>query len=393
MVLKTRLKRRELFSYGAMGAATLLVQPKSWASSTVKLSPYKGPNVILVRFGGGVRRRETIDPEHTYAPFFRHVLAQQGTLFTQMELAQRDTVTTSHGEGTLYLLTGKYGGFINSGGFNDRFESKVPTLFEYLRKSFAIKDYETLLINGEDRTTEEFFSFSNHHLFGVNYRCQILSLYRFKVYRLRQQIKVGYFQGQELEQKIRELQKLEKLDYRNQGGYVYTPQLRQFWDDWYQYYGDSGLVNPRGDRVLTELAVWALKRLRPKLLMVNYNDPDYVHWGFPAHYTNGIAVIDQGIQRLFETVSADAEYRDNTIFCIVPDCGRDSNQFLSVPFQHHFNSQSAHEIFALLVGSGIKKKQIVERKVSQIDIAPTLAQLMGFQADYAEGNILEEVFI
>ena len=310
-----------------------------------------------------------------------------------MELDQIEEVTTSHGEGTLYLLTGKYGGFVNSGDFSDRFESKVPTLFEYLRKSFAVKDHEALLINGEDRTSEEFFSFSNHHLFGVNYRCQILSLYRFKVYRLRQQIKAGYFQGQELQQKTKELKKLESLDYRDRGGYVYTPQLIQFWDEWYRYYGDSGLVNPRGDRVLTELAVWALKRLRPKFLMVNYNDPDYVHWGYPAHYTNGIAIIDRGIQRIFETVSADAEYRDNTIFCIVPDCGRDSNQFLSVPFQHHFNSRSAHEIFALFVGKGIKTNQIIERKVSQIDIAPTLAQLMGFKADYAQGNILEEVFV
>ena len=100
----------------------------------------------MIRFGGGVRRRETIDPDHTYAPFLRHVLAQQGTLFTQMELDQIDSVTTSHGEGTLYLLTGKYGGFINSGEFSDRFESQVPTLFEYLRKSFAVKDHEVRLM-------------------------------------------------------------------------------------------------------------------------------------------------------------------------------------------------------------------------------------------------------
>ena len=393
MVPNPRLSRRKLLSYGAIGAASLLSQPPSWAANLAQLPPYKGPNVILIRFGGGVRRRETIDPEHTYAPFLRHVLAQQGTLFPQMELDQIEGVTTSHGEGTLYLLTGKYGGFINLGDFSERFESKVPTLFEYLRKSFAVQDHEVLLVNGEDRTSEEFFSFSNHHLFGVNYRCQVLSLYRFKVYRLRQQIEAGYFQGQELQKKTQELQKLESLDYRNQERYVYTPEMIKFWEHWQQYYGDSGLVNPRGDRVLTELVVWALQRLRPKFLMVNYNDPDYVHWGFPAHYTNGIAIIDRGIQRIFETVSAIAEYRENTIFCIVPDCGRDSNQFLSIPFQHHFNSPSAHEIFALFVGKGIKKNQIVDRKVSQIDVAPTLAQLMGFKADYAEGKVLEELFV
>ena len=80
MVLNPRLKRRELLAYGAVGAAALLVQPKSWAASSAQLPPYNGPNVILIRFGGGVRRRETIAPDHTYAPFLRHVVAQRGTL-------------------------------------------------------------------------------------------------------------------------------------------------------------------------------------------------------------------------------------------------------------------------------------------------------------------------
>jgi hypothetical protein len=391
MVLNPLLSRRALLAYGAVSAASLLHQPQGWALE--KPPAYNGPNLILIRFGGGVRRHETIDPDYTYAPFLRHTLAQRGTLFTNMELDQIKEVATSHGEGTLYLLTGKYGGFANLGDFGDRFESKVPTLFEYLRKQFAIRDHEALLINGEDRTTEEFFSFSNHHLFGVNYRCQVLSLYRFKVYRLRQQLEQGEFEGKELVQKQQELQRLEQLDYRNEGNYVYPQPLIQFWDEWYQYYGGSGLVNPRGDRVLTELAVWGLARLRPKFLMVNYNDPDYVHWGFPAHYTNAIAIIDRGIRRIMNAVDADPEYRENTIFCIVPDCGRDSNPFLAVPYQHHFNSRSAHEIFALFVGKGIKANQIVDRKVSQIDVAPTLAQLMGFKAEYAEGNVLEEVFV
>ena len=51
--------------------------------------PYTGPNVILVRFGGGVRRRETIDfPENTYCPFIYHDLYQRqgGVLFPKMEI-------------------------------------------------------------------------------------------------------------------------------------------------------------------------------------------------------------------------------------------------------------------------------------------------------------------
>ena len=385
--------RRQILTYGMMGLSSLLLPSNALGATSENKPSYQGPNVIIIRFGGGVRRRETIDVDHTYAPYLRHILANKGTLFTQMEIEQRKGIETSHGQGTLYILTGKYDGFVDTEDFNERFSPQVPTLFEYLRKNYDVPEHQALLINGEDRTSEEFYSFSNHHLFGVNYRCQVLSLYRFKVYLLRQQLQAGKFTGKELAKKQEELQKLENIDYRNQGQYIYPPQLQQFWQDWYQYYGDTGLVNPRGDRVLTELAVWAIRKLRPKLLMINYNDPDYVHWGYPSHYTNGIAVIDRGIQRLVETIESDLEYRNNTVFCIVPDCGRDDNQFLSIPFQHHFNSPSAHQIFALFYGVGIKPRQTINRQVSQIDILPTLSKIMGFPADYAQGKVLEEVFI
>lgn len=385
--LQSALSRRSLLSWGVLGAASLICPQ---ARSAELRREYDGPRVVLIRFGGGVRRRETIDPDQTFAPFLRHDLAQRGTLFANMELDQLEGVTTSHGEGTLYLLTGKYGSFTSSGGLSPRFESKVPTLFEYLRKHYAISDREVLLINGEDRTSEEFFSFSNHHLYGVNYRCQVLSLYRYKVYRLRQLLASGQWSGEKLEQKQAELQELEALDYRNPSGYQYPLELADFWDEWHRYYRDSGLINPRGDRVLTELAVWAMQRLQPKFLMVNYQDTDYVHWGYPSHYTQGISIIDRGIERITEAIAALPEYRDNTIVCVVPDCGRDSNPFLAVPYQHHFNSRSAHEIFALFVGPGIARNQIVERKVSQVDVALTLAHLMGFRAEFAEGNVLEE---
>ena len=59
MVPNPRLNRRTLLSYGAVGAASLLIQPKTWAANLTQLPPYNGPNVILIRFGGGVRRRET----------------------------------------------------------------------------------------------------------------------------------------------------------------------------------------------------------------------------------------------------------------------------------------------------------------------------------------------
>jgi len=249
-----------------------------------------------------------------------------------------------------------------------------------------------LIINGEDRTDEEFYSFSNHHLFGAHFRSNVLSLYRFKTYLLRRQIDSGKWNGKELEQKRKDLAKLETLDYRTKGQDEQGKEITEFWERWRQYYGETGFVNPRGDSLLTELALRAMKELRPKLMMVNWNDPDYVHWGYMSHYTRGISIMDQGLERIFAAVEADEHYRNNTVFVIVPDCGRDTNPYASVPCQHHFGSKSAHEIFALLIGPGIPKGVVVDKKVNQISLAATIGKITGAGAEFAEGPILEQAF-
>jgi hypothetical protein len=386
------IPRRTFLKGVAAGAALLPAAPALLAEPA--RPEYRGPNVVIVRFGGGVRRRETIDPDHTYAPFLSHELTKRGTLFKNMEIEQIEGVETSHGQGTLYIVTGKYDKYKDARGqfLGERFEAKVPTVFEYLRKQFDVPEYQTLIVNGEDRSNEEFYTFSNHHLFGVNYRSNVLSLYRFKTYLLRRNIQLGKWSGKELEQKKKDLAKLEAVDYRHTEKNGQGPELTQFWDRWRQHYGETGFVNPRGDRLLTELTIRALRELRPKLIMVNYNDPDYVHWGNMTHYTRGIAIIDEGLRQLVATIEADEQYRDNTVFVVVPDCGRDTNPLAAVPCQHHFGSRSSHEIFALMFGPGIAKGDVVDKPHQQSSIARTVGKVMGFETAHAEQNVLAEAF-
>jgi hypothetical protein len=387
------LPRRAFLKSAAIGAGAIAVTPHlSLAAENHKRDAYRGRNIVIVRFGGGVRRRETIDPQHTYSPFLCHELTKRGVLFKNMEIDSLEGVETSHGQGTLYILTGRYDKYKDVGGkfLGQRFESKVPTLFEYFRKTYDIPEHQALIVNGEDRTDEEFYSFSNHHLFGAHFRSTTLSLYRFKTYLLRRQIDSGKWDGRELQKKKETLAKFESLDYRTKGNDLQPAEINEFWDRWRAYYGESGFVNPRGDRLLTELTIRALKELRPKLIMVNYNDPDYVHWGNITHYTRGIAIMDEGLRQLVSTVEADPEYRDNTIFFIVPDCGRDNNPFAAVPCQHHFNTRSSHDIFALAFGPGIPKGKVVDRRVDQISVAATIGKFMNMPTEHTEGPTLAE---
>lgn len=360
--------------------------------------PYSGPNVILVRFGGGVRRRETIaDPDHTYCPFMYHELykRQGGLLFPNVEIEAQEGIVTSHGQGTLYILTGKYDHYQDvDGGIGERFEPKAPTLFEYFRRQYDVPPHQTLIVNGEDRIDEEFYTFSNDHVYGVRYRSTVLSLYRFKTYLLRKDIADGRYVGRELAEKQRELVQMENRDYRTVNRQlVALPEIDRFWEKWREHYGRSGLTNPRGDRLLTTLSLWAIRELKPKLMMINYQDPDYVHWGPRQFYTRAIAIIDEGVREIHSAAQADEAYRDNTVFVVVPDCGRDSNRAMPVPFQHHFNSRSSHQIFALIAGPRRfvphERMPVARaRPQQQIHVAKTIGEIMNFETPHANNQSL-----
>lgn len=396
--------RRSFLRTVAVGAGVLAgvpaARPNETPNNASAAMDYRGPNVFIIRWGGGARRRESIDPSHTLTPFLCHELRRRGVLYPRMEIEQFQDYQTSHGEGTLYILTGKFARFrdihetrgANRKFLGARFEAEVPTLFEYFRQTYAVPEHQALLINGEDRGDEEFYNFSNHHLFGVQYRSQTLSLRRYKTWLLRRQIAEGRFEGRTLAERTRQLEELESLDYRAIRTGSMEGALDGFWERWRAHYGETGLINPRGDRLLTELTLRATRELQPRLVMVNYQDCDYVHWGYADHYTRGLTIMDEEVRKLVTQVEADPFYRDHTVWVVVPDCGRDDNPFMAVPFQHHFNSRSSHEIFALMFGAGVPAGKVVERKVSQTQLAATVGKIMGFPTPHAESAVLEEVF-
>ncbi len=376
---------RRAFNFGLASAAATAALP----NSALAQAQYRGPNVIVVRFGGGVRRRETIDASESYAPYFLHRMAPRGVLIPGVVIDQMEGGNTSHAEGTLNILTGRYEGYRDAGSkfLDDRLEPTEPTLFEYFREAFDVPSHQALLINGEDRQQEEFFTYGVHGHYGIDYRSEMLSLHRFKLYKFARILEEGGLDEQARLQAEQAYQELLNADRRAIQPEQSAPVTR-FWEGWRRDYGDTGFKNPRGDRLLTALSLRAMAELRPRLLMINYQDPDYVHWGNASHYTRAIAVIDEGLERLVRFTDTDEFYAGNTVFVVVPDCGRDANGLIDLPFQHHFNTRSAREIFALVMGPGIARGRVMDRAVDQTAIAPTIAAIMGMKAARAEGDVL-----
>lgn len=382
-------RRFNLGLAGAVAAGGLGICP---SLAQTPRTAYRGPHVILVRFGGGVRRAETIVPGTTFAPYLINVLAKRGVLIPNVTIAQLKGLDTSHAEGTLNLLTGRYKAYekVGTRGLAPLLEPTQPLLFEHLRQTFDIAPHEALIVNGEDRPQEEYLTSGGHPHFGVAFRSEIIGLYRFKLHKLARVLAEGKAPETELKAAAEELAKLRAVDYRGASA-ARSPVLERFWDRWRAHYGDSGLKNPRGDRLLTELALWALRELKPRFMMINYQDPDYVHWGNASHYTRAITVIDQGLAQLVAAVDADPAYRENTVIVVVPDCGRDANPLMAVPYQHHFNSRSAHEIFAVVAGPRTPKGRVLDKPVDQTSLAATIGAIMGFKVPAAEGRALAEI--
>src|SRR5207302_4534039 len=145
---------------------------------------------------------------------------------SDVDIASTPGIDTSHGQGTLYLLTGRFDHYedITHKPLADRFEARVPTIFEYFRKQYDVPEHQALIINGEDRINEEFYTFSNHHLYGVGYRSTVLSLYRFKTYLLREELREPTLMDAERQAKTKQLREMEHKDYRVQDRRVTSPE-------------------------------------------------------------------------------------------------------------------------------------------------------------------------
>ena len=88
--------------------------------------------VVFVRYGGGVRREETISKK-TESPFFYHGLLKEGTLFSDVWIDRKSV--TGHAQGSLYSMTGRFDDYEGE-PFDTEYIPRYPTLAEYVRKAF-----------------------------------------------------------------------------------------------------------------------------------------------------------------------------------------------------------------------------------------------------------------
>lgn len=157
--------------------------------------------------------------------------------------------------------------------------------------------------------------------------------------------------------------------------------------------GINGLgTGYREDSVTFYNAIDILSNSNPNLVLINFKDPD--SWGHGndwTKYLESISNTDSYINQLFNFVQTNSNYKDKTTFFITNDHGRYDD--LNGGFSGHGDyCEGCKHIMFFAYGPAFKQNKIVSNLYEQIDIAPTIAELLYFNIPNSDGKVMRELF-
>ena len=132
----------------------------------------------------------------------------------------------------------------------------------------------------------------------------------------------------------------------------------------------------------------------PSLMLITLGDVDkYGHKGDYLSYVYTIRIADQIAYDLWQKIQSDPYYKDNTDLIITTDHGRDSDGYGRGFISHGRRNHGNRHLLFLALGLDFKQNQVVDIRRDQIDLAPTVGAILGFQTPYADGEVMTELFV
>lgn len=158
-----------------------------------------------------------------------------------------------------------------------------------------------------------------------------------------------------------------------------------------------GENNIDDDKKVLAKVLEAMDTDKPRLMFINFGVTDHTaHTNKWELYTEAIRNCDQIVGKLWEKVQSTPGYKDATTLVFTTDHGRHDGKLdqLKGGFASHGDScPGCQHVFLLIVGPDARRGAVVDRRVLQVDIAPTVGELLGFQTPLAEGSVLADAFV
>lgn len=107
-----------------------------------------------------------------------------------------------------------------------------------------------------------------------------------------------------------------------------------------------------------------------------------------SKYEETIKHADSLIWDIWNSIQADPFYKDKTTMVVTTDHGRHSTGVKDGYKSHGDACEGCRKIYALMIGPDVKKGFEFKTESYQVDLAPTIGQLMGFATPAADGKPL-----
>ena len=125
---------------------------------------------------------------------------------------------------------------------------------------------------------------------------------------------------------------------------------------------------------------------QPHVVLINFSATDIAgHSKKWNYYTASLQKADSLVYELWTFLQSNSSYRNNTIFVITTDHGRHSDRF----WGHGCKCDGCKHVILFISGPGVPEGKIDQRKYNQIDILPTIGNLINLETPFSEGNKIE----
>jgi arylsulfatase A-like enzyme len=152
-------------------------------------------------------------------------------------------------------------------------------------------------------------------------------------------------------------------------------------------------VKDRNDQETFQEAIEILDVAAPDLMLIHFKGPDdFGHQGLWNEYLQSIRETDHYVRLLWDHLQQNPRYRDKTALLMTNDHGRHADGVDTGFVSHGDRCEGCRHIIFFAIGPDFRKGLIIDTKREQIDIAPTIARLLGFSMPGSEGAVMTELF-
>lgn len=149
----------------------------------------------------------------------------------------------------------------------------------------------------------------------------------------------------------------------------------------------------RNDLVTFDTLISVLSQKHPRLVLINFSETDsWAHCNNWTNYIKSIKQIDSLAYEIFKFVFQDSFYNGKTTIFITNDHGRHIDTVGDGFVSHGCNCLGCRHVIFYAYGPDFRSNLKVSTTRKLSDISTTIAEILDFEMQYSDGQVMTELF-